>query len=173
MAEKPGQHAAEWIRLYRCLIARHHIKGPPAFSERALSLQLEVPGCHYFRAVMEGEVQAALVCYLDRGIAFSHLASATMAGQQASLQYALYWSAIEAFRDRADWFSLGSTPGLVDTTPSSGLGFFKSGWATHVCRNYFCGRICDHDGYERLSRGLDPASSRYFPAYRYRAETSA
>jgi hypothetical protein len=170
MADNPAAYAEEWVRLYQHLIERHCITGPAAFSPRSLALQLEVPGCHYFRAVLNGEVQAALVCFLDRGVAFAHLISTTAAGQEEFLQYALYWSAIEAFRGSARWFSLGSTPGLTDGGATSGLGFFKAGWSTHVCKSFFCGRIDDPDAYSHLSPAGSRTAAGYFPAYRFMPE---
>ena len=166
MVEKPSHFAEEWVQLYQHLIVRHRIDGLAAFSQRALSLQLDVPGCHYFRAVLNGEPHGALVCFLDRDVAYAHLVSTTPEGQQESLQYALYWTAIEAFRGRAKWFALGSVPGLADVPVVTGLGFFKAGWATGVCRNYFCGRIQNHGEYSRLCQGRSQANSPFFPAYR-------
>lgn len=166
LATEPPRHADEWAQLYQRLVVRHGIRGLAAFSPRALSLQLEVPGCHYFRAVVDGQAEAALVCFLDRGVAYAHLISTTAEGQSAGLQYALYWTAIEAFRGRAKWFALGSTPGLSDASSATGLGFFKAGWATGTCQSYFCGRIQDRDEYERLCAPRPDGQSSFFPAYR-------
>jgi len=116
--------------------------------------------------VVNGETEAALVCFLDRGVAYAHLISTTAEGQRSCLQYALYWTAIEAFRGQAKWFALGSTPGLFDSSSSSGLGFFKAGWATGTCQSYFCGRIQDRDEYERLCRLRPNNHPFFFPSYR-------
>lgn len=166
LAVEPVRRAEEWVQLYRHLTIRHGIRGLAEFSARSLSLQLEVPGCHYFRAVVGGQAEAALVCFVDRGVVYAHLISTTSQGQRAGLQYALYWTAIEAFRGRAKWFALGSTPGLSDGTSTTGLGFFKAGWATGTCQSYFCGRIQDRDEYARLCPPQPDGQPSFFPAYR-------
>ena len=166
LAEDPSLHADEWVALYQHSIVRHKIQGLRAFSHRALSIQLQVPGCHYFRGVIKGELQGALVCYLDRGVVYPHLISTTSEGQKAGLQYALLWVAMEAFRGRARWFLLGSTPGLTDrSSGSTGLSFFKSGWATGICQSHIYGRVHNRVEYRKLAKDVRPDHG-FFPAYR-------
>src|SRR5439155_2664483 len=150
--EKPedaSAYAAEWAELYGHLIARHAITGIPAFSPKALGDQLAVPGCHYFRAMHENSAVAALVCYLDRGVAYYHLSSATPLGRQLMAQYALFWAAIEYFRGRARWFELGvvaESPERLD----NGLAYFESGWATATCQAFFCAKVLNWEAYDEL-----------------------
>lgn len=165
LAEHPSQYADEWVALYQHLVARHQIQGLRAFSHRSLSIQLQVPGCHYFRSLIEGEAHGALICYLDRGVVYLHLISTTEEGQRAGLQYALLWVAIEAFRGRARWFFLGSTPGPSDKGSASGLGFFKGGWATGLCQGHIYGHVHNRAEYGKLAKGMRPDQA-YFPAYR-------
>jgi hypothetical protein len=164
-AATPGSHGAEWAQMYQNLIVRHRISGLRAFSPYALGKQLEVPGCRYFRAVRDGVVQGALVCYIDRGVAYAHLISTTATGQELFAQYALYWAAIEHCRDHARWFALGSVPGVSDDG-NGGLSFFKAGWATATCQGYFCGHASDPERYEALC-AISGRAGAGFPAYRH------
>ena len=166
LAENPSLHADEWSALYQHLVTRKKIQSLSAFSYRSLSIQLQVPGCHYFRGVIKGEVHGALVCYLDRGVVYPHLISTTSEGQKACLQYALFWTAIEAFRGRARWFLFGSVPGHTDRSNSStGLGFFKAGWATGICQSHIYGRVHNRVKYCKLAKEVS-ADQGFFPAYR-------
>lgn len=163
-AASPGSHGAEWAAMYQHLIVRHRITGLRAFSPCSLAQQLRVPGCRYFRALRDGVIHGAMVCYIDRGVAYGHLISTTTAGQELFAQYALYWTAIEHCRDHARWFVFGSVPGLSDEE-GTGLGFLKAGWATATCQGYFCGRVTDADRYAGLCAGPGRAAPT-FPAYR-------
>ncbi len=165
LATDPVAHSDEWTALYAHLIERHELQGIQAFTPQSLTRQLEVPGCRYFRASRNGQVQGAFVCYLDRGVAYAHLISTTPAGQSLSAQYALYAFAIEHFRDTARWFALGSVPGL-DESHGGGLAFFKSGWATGSLPGYLCGHVLDRERYEELCAHGSAGVFDYFPAYR-------
>ena len=127
LAADPAAHAAEWVDLYQKLVIRHRISGLRAFTPRSLTEQLKVPGSLYFRALRDGTVHGALVCYLDRGVAYAHLTSTTSMGQELFAQYALYWTAIEYCRARARWFALGS-----NSWPTEWIGNFRAlllqGW---------------------------------------------
>lgn len=152
--------------LYQCLVARHGITGLRAFSPQALAHQLSVPGCHYFRAIHEDSAVGALICYLDRGVAYVHLISTTPLGQKLMAQYALYWNAIEYFRGRARWFALGAVPGSSDGESGKDLAFFKRGWATATCLAYFCAKTLNRTRYDELCGSLGAGVSDHFPAYR-------
>jgi hypothetical protein len=164
-AHDPFVHASEWADLYGHLVARRGITGLRAFSSNALARQLVVPGCHYFRAVSERDVVGALVCYLDRGVAYAHLVSTTLVGQQLMAPYALHWSAIEYFRGKARWLALGGVPGYLDQG-NEGLAFFKRGWATAICRTYFCAKVLNRTRYDELCNRLGDSRGPYFPPYR-------
>jgi len=114
----------------------------------------------------------ALICYLDRGVAYAHLISTTAEGQKLLAQYALHWTAIEYCRDRARWFVLGSVPGKFLGPENSGLSFFKAGWATATCEAYFCGHILDPCHYNNLCDTLG-SSRAVFPAYRHTLDSAA
>lgn len=163
-ATNPAMHTAEWAAMYRHLVVRRQISGLQAFSPSSLAQQLAVPGCLYFRALREGAVHGAMVCYIDRGAAYAHLISTTPVGQALSVQYALYWTAIEHCRDLARWLVFGGVPGLSGEE-HPGLSFFKAGWATATCQGYFCGHVIDPGRYEELCVRLHRAHSS-FPAYR-------
>jgi hypothetical protein len=52
--------------------------------------------------------------------------------------------------------------------PSAGVGItrFKQGWSTGMLKNYFCGKILDHDAYAQLTRAKGAEGTLFFPAYR-------
>lgn len=161
----PASYAAEWAALYEELCVRHRITGLRRFSAAAFAAQLAVPGCHYFRALQGSEAVGGFICYADRGRAYAHLISTTSRGQTLLAQYALYWAAIEFFRDRARLFDLGGIPGGMDAA-ESGLSFFKSGWSTSIRNAMFCGRILNAAAYERLCMANPGGNQGHFPAYR-------
>jgi hypothetical protein len=166
VAEQPVAWASEWAELYGHLVGRHRISGIQAFSPRALGQQLAVPGCLYFRAVRDGSAVGGLVCYLDRGVAYAHLISATGHGQELRAQYALYATALEYCRTKVAWFLLGGVPGPSDEE-SGGLAFFKAGWATGTLPAYLCGRILEPGRYRELcARRQKVEGPPYFPEYR-------
>ncbi|MCB1379836.1 MAG: hypothetical protein KDK89_15940 [Alphaproteobacteria bacterium] len=165
-AARPVVHADEWALLYSHLVTRRGIAGLRAFDPHSLGLQLAVPGCHYFRARRDDQTVGALVCYLDRGVAYAHLISTTPLGQTMLAQYALYWQAIEYFRGHARWFALGGTAGSEEPE-TGGLAFFKRGWATGSCVAYFCSKILDLETYENLVARYGAAAGGFFPAYRH------
>ena len=165
-ASDPVAYGSEWAEIYQHLVVRHRISRLSAFTPNSLSRQLEVPGCLYFRAVRDAVVHGAMVCYLDRGVAYAHLISTTAVGQKLSAQYALYWTAIEHCRRLARWFVLGSVPSLSIGQENSGLALFKAGWATATCQGYFCGHVIDPKRYEALCALLGRGGSN-FPAYRH------
>lgn len=164
-AADPASHIDEWTALYAELCGRHRITGLRRFSAASFAVQLTVPGCHYFRALHEGEVVGGFICYLDRGRAYAHLISTTPPGQTLLAQYALYWTAIEYFRGKARLFNLGGVPGGMNAS-ASGLSFFKSGWSTSQRSAMFCGRILNKPLYERLSAANQSQAAEHFPAYR-------
>jgi hypothetical protein len=165
LVDDPTTYSAEWTRLHQNLVVRHRISGLSAFSPKSLARQLSVPGCLYFRALRDATVQGALVCYLDRGVAYTHLIATTAMGQELCAQYALYWTAIEHCRGQARWVALGSIPGVSSSSENSGLSFFKAGWATATCQGFFCGHVLDRDCYEALCASLG-RSGLNFPSYR-------
>ena len=164
--DDPTRYLDEWCALYQHLCERHAITGLRAFSRKAFLHQLNVPGCHYFRAVHGGSAVAALVCYVDRGIAYSHLSAADAQGRKLRAHYALYWRAIEFFRARARWFNLGASPMPAAEAAKDGLAYFKAGWATHTRPAWFCGRILDRSRYDALCAQMQIGERNYFPAYR-------
>jgi hypothetical protein len=164
-SSNPAVHGSEWAELYQMLIVRRRISGLQAFSPNSLHRQLEVPGCLYFRALRDGVLHGAMVCYVDRGRAYAHLISSTNVGLKLHAQYALYWTAIEHCRHLARWFLLGSVPGLLDHQGNSGLAYFKAGWATSMCQGYFCGQVVNRECYETLCAAQGAARAN-FPAYR-------
>jgi hypothetical protein len=163
--QDPRTFAAEWVRLYGCLVQRHHVRGVAAFSPAALAGQLAVPGVSVLRASRDGETVGATV-WLRRGdVAYYHLGAYSDAGYRCRASFALFRTAIESFaRTGARWLDLGAGAGVRTTPAEDGLTRFKRGWANASRTAYFCGRIVAPAIYHRLSEAV-PATG-YFPAYR-------
>jgi hypothetical protein len=163
--DQPGQLLDEWTSLYDHLIARHQLSGIKAFSRRAFSLQLAVPGAVMLRATHAGQTVGAHLWYVQDDVVHSHLAAASPRGYELQVSYALYWFALETFADQAAWINFGAGAGL-SSDATDGLSRFKRGWATGTRPTYFCGRIFDQRRYADAltARGLD--NDDYFPAYR-------
>jgi hypothetical protein len=161
----PSAFLEEWIALYRTLIRRHALKGIHAFSRQVFAAQLALPGLTVWRAVHEGCTVGALLVYEQAGIAYAHLAASSETGYRLGAAYALFWCAIEHSLGKVRWFSLGARAGLADGA-TTGLDFFKKGWATGTRTTYLCGRILNPERYAALVQSRGISATKYFPAYR-------
>ena len=165
MPDSPLAYLDEWCGFYNDLCARHGIVGLRRFSRASFAAQLQVPGCRYVRAIHNNEPVGGFICYVDRGRAYAHLIATSPLGQSLAAQYALYWTAIETFRNEAHTFDLGGVPGNAGTA-ATGLAFFKSGWATSTRMTHFCRRILNATAYDKLVAEAGGGNPQHFPAYR-------
>jgi hypothetical protein len=161
----PVRHVEEWAALYATLIQRHGITGLRAFSTHAFEKQLAVPGVTMLRAFDGSQVVAAQLWYAQADIGYCHLTAGTTVAYAVDAAYALYWSAIQHFREGLRWLDIGAESGLSGHG-TDGLGAFKRGWASGTRPVYFCGRIFDRRGYDELLRQRRVGQTDYFPAYR-------
>jgi hypothetical protein len=161
----PTAHATEWIALYANLIARHGIRGIPAFSPRALTEQLHVPGLVMLRAVHRGDTVGMTLWYRQGDAAYYHLGACTDLGYRLRASFSLHAFALTYFAPQLAWLNLGAGAGTRGSG-SSGLARFKSGWATSRRTAYFCGRILNAARYHELARAKSAPASHYFPSYR-------
>ena len=156
----------DWIKLYKHLIKAHNITGIPAFSERALAKQLEVPGAQIFRGINEGETIAVLVWYIIKNVAYYHLGASSDRGYRLNASFALFWKSIEYFSSLGlEWINLGAGAG-ANANGISGLARFKKGWSSGTTPVYFCGRIFNAEQYNNILKQKNMGSGKYFPAYR-------
>lgn len=156
----------EWSALYATLVARHKLQGIKAFSRAAFARQLRVPGVVVLRAYEQGRTVGAHVWYVQRDVAYSHLAAVSARGYELLAAYALYWFALEHFTGRVRWLDLGAGAG-TGGDGTDGLTRFKRGWATETRPVYFCGRIFDPARYAAATAAQGIAArTGYFPAYR-------
>jgi len=157
----------EWIELYANLIQRHGIRGLTAFSANSLKAQLNVPGISIFRAIRSNEIVGMTLWYTDRAVAYYHLGAYSDPGYELEASFALFWRALDYFRNqRLEWLDLGAGAGVSEKNSSDGLTRFKRGWATGTRTAYFCGRIFDQSKYDEVMRIRDSKATDYFPAYR-------
>jgi hypothetical protein len=164
--EMPPRHAADWVALYRTLIARHDIRGIAAFSAETLVRQLDVPGLVMLRAVDASGTTAGMTLWIEQDdVAYYHLGAYSDAGYEAHASYALFDSALGFFADRVRWADLGAGAGVV-ANARDGLTRFKRGWSTGTRLAFLCGRVFDRAAYDRLVRVAGTSGSAYFPAYR-------
>lgn len=167
--ERVGQSvscAAEWVALYTVLSARHGITGFAAFSPRALTAQLGVPGAVVFRASRDGQAAGMTVWYVQNDVAYYHLGAYTDDGYRQYASFALFAEAIQYFTSLGlKWLDLGAGAGLADD-PSGGLARFKRGWSTGTRTAYLCGRVLDRARYSELVKLAGAEGDPYFPAYR-------
>ena len=164
--ENAAQFLDDWTGLYGQLIQRHRITGLLAFSRTTFARQFEVPGFVSFRALHQGTPVGMALLYVQGDVVYGHLLACNALGYEMNSTSALYWRAIEHFRDRGlKWFDLGAGAG-VGGDGTDGLTQFKRGWAAGTRTVYFCGRIFDRQAYARIvtARGIRDAT--YFPAYR-------
>jgi hypothetical protein len=149
-----------WCDLYGGLVERHEITGPQRFSRAIFAEQLKVSGLVAFLAKREGEVVGMTLWYEQADVAYYHLGAYSSAGYEHRASFAIFASAIEYFRPRLRWLSLGAGAGAA---AESGLTRFKRGWATGERQTYLCGAILDADRYAHLAGAT---ATTYFPAYR-------
>jgi hypothetical protein len=155
----------DWIDLYDHLIRRHSLKGIKAFSPQTFRRQFEVPGLICVRAVTsDGACVGVHLWYIDRDVAYSHLAATNDAGYRLSCSYAIYDAALEYFTGKVRWVDLGGGAGT--NSKEDGLTKFKAGWSNCVRPAYFCGRILNAERYAELVKATNTGTAAYFPAYR-------
>ena len=162
--DAPG-YLDEWVELHRNLVARHHAEGIRAYSRRAFSIQLGLPGIVVMRATHCGTPVGAQLWFQHRKVAYGHVLAFNQLGYDVGAPYALYWFALEHFLGKVDWCTMGGVSG-TDVALSGGLSQFKRGWATTTRTAYFCGRIFDRDKYQELVLLHGRAPDGFFPAYR-------
>lgn len=156
----------DWVALYQTLIDRHNIKGITAFSRSSFAKQMEVPGLVVFRAVHQDKTIGMLLWYARGDVAYYHLGAYNSHGYEMQASFALFWRAIEYFKEVGlQWLNLGAGAG-VDGNGTDGLSRFKHGWSTGTRTTYFCGRIFDHVKYSEIVTAKKISPTRYFPAYR-------
>jgi hypothetical protein len=161
----PIVHASEWVALYEHLIARHRIRGIPAFSPDSLVQQLRVPGLTMIRGAHQGVTAGITLWYTHDKAAYYHLGAYSEAGYAVRASFALFQYAIDHFRDRVRWLNLGAGAG-ARCNGADGLTRFKSGWGSGVRTAWLCGRILDLDRYTALTAARGIGHDDYFPAYR-------
>jgi hypothetical protein len=162
----PSTALADVISLYAALVRRHHLVGIRELSPTALQRQLAVPGCIVVRGRYDGQVAGVTVWYRDGTRAYYHLGAYSMVGYRVSASYALVWCAIQILAEGGvRLLELGGGAGHEDS-PEDGLNRFKRGWASTYRTAHLCGRICNRDAYERLTRASGAGRATWFPAYR-------
>jgi hypothetical protein len=158
-----------WLALFETLKQRHGISGLRAFSRRAFSLQLAIPGMVAFEAreIETGALVGMDLWYVQDDVAYGHLVACNARGYQLRASYAMKWHVLNYFSGKLRYVHLsaaaGSTPGAV---ADDGLVSFKRGWATGSLTNYFCGKVLDADAYTMLVRNNHAMGQQFFPAYR-------
>ena len=163
---EPLHLADQWWSLYQILVERHRIRSLVRFSRAAFAIQLSVPGIRAYRAMAGNETRSMSLWYVQGDVAYYHLGASSDAGYRDRAAFAVFWKTIEDLRSGGvRWLSLGAAPGPNDDG-RSGLGRFKSGWATDTRMTYLCGSIWKRDVYDRLSAASGLAGPDYFPAYR-------
>ncbi len=166
ISKEPIQYLDEWIALYDHLIERHKIKGLARFSREAFAIQLQVPGIIGLRAIYEDSTVGMLLWYTHADKGYYHLGAYNEQGYQLRASFALFSTLIEYFADSGlRWLGLGAGAG-VSGDESDGLSRFKRGWASETRTAYFCGRIFDHDNYNKIGKLNSMSEHGYFPAYR-------
>jgi hypothetical protein len=164
--EDPFSHLDDWVKLYSVLVQRHQISGIRAFSMSSFAKQLKTPGIVAFCAFRNQQTVGMILWYVQNGVAYYHLGAYTDEGYRFRASFALFRKALDYFKASGlRYVSFGAGAGL-GAAADDGLSRFKRGWSTAVRTTYLCGRIFDHEKYNRLvsTRGL--GDTPYFPAYR-------
>lgn len=161
----PESHLDDWVALYADFCASRGVTGIRKFSRQSFRNLFSVPGLTVLRAFSDN-VTVGINLWMESGnVAYGHLGATNALGRRHMAFYALYWLALNHFRDRVRWLDLGSTPGQANTN-ENGLFRFKQRWATGCRPVFLCTRVFDPDKYSELVRATGRETSEYFPAYR-------
>jgi hypothetical protein len=155
----------EWVNLYTNLVTKHNLTGVKAFSRTAFAKQLCVPGIVVLRAMHEGASVGMQLWYVQGHVGYSHLTALAPLGYELRASYAIYWVALEYFRDKVSWLDLGAGASASNEA-ADGLAEFKRGWSNGARTAYFCGRIFDRKLYDEIVKACGISATNYFPAYR-------
>lgn len=165
VCSEPIKYLDEWIDLYSVLAERHNIRGIKAFSRKAFSKQLSLPGLTMFRANLEGVTVGLNLWFVQGEVAYDHLSAYSSEGYALRVSYALKWYAIQYFSERLRWADLGGRAG-IGKEGEDGLDKFKMGWSTGTLPVYFCSHVFDQEKYDEIVKKKDIKDHSYFPAYR-------
>lgn len=163
--DEPTNFVEEWISLYSNLIDKHNISGIPAFSKSAFVKQLSIPGTVVLSAEYQDVTVAAQIYFVQGDVVHCHLGSASQTGYVQGALHALDFFSIEYFSDKVHWLDLGGAAGITSGS-TDGLSLYKSGWSTETRIAYFCGRILNHERYEKIVKASGITATDYFPTYR-------
>ncbi|MGB2985697.1 MAG: GNAT family N-acetyltransferase [Phycisphaerae bacterium] len=163
--EEPRQFLDDWVDLYRVLSERHNIRGIRAFSRAAFAMQLSIPGVVMFRAMSQGIMVGAHIWFVQDEAAYSHLSAYSPTGYELRASYALYWRAIEYFREQGlvAWLDGGAG---ISRDGTDNLSQFKQGWSTATRPVWLCGCILNRERYAYIVNAKGVSETTYFPAYR-------
>ncbi|MEM8488061.1 MAG: GNAT family N-acetyltransferase [Bacteroidota bacterium] len=162
----PGETLDDWSRLYQHLIKRHAIRGAAAFSREAFVMQLKTPGIVVYKAAMDEETVGMVLFYEMGGHVYYHLAAYTGAGYTNKASFGIFQQAFADFSAAGlSVVNLGGGAGLEENA-DDGLTRFKRGWASTTAPAYLCGRILDHEAYQKLLAEMPAGQDNFFPAYR-------
>lgn len=162
----PADCEKDWNELYGNLIARHDIRGIARFSPASFAQQLKVPGAVLLKATREGATIGMTWWFISGSVGYYHLGAYSESGYNLRASFALFWTALELFRDAGlDWLDLGAGAGL-DSSGEDGLTRFKRGWTNTTRPAYLCGRIFDRRRYDQIVAARGAKEGNFFPAYR-------
>lgn len=162
----PTKYLDDWVSLYDNLVSRHNITGMARFSKDSFAKQLRVPGLVAFRAHSYEKTVGMLLWYIQGNVGYYHLGAYTQDGYKFHASFALFWTLLGHFADIGlQWLSLGAGAGTTGNE-NDGLSRFKRGWSTGTRTVYFCGRILNHEKYQKFVQARRAPPTEYFPAYR-------
>jgi hypothetical protein len=162
---EPGHYLDEWTSFYAQLCIDRGIRGIRAFSKESFRRLFEVPGLTMLRASQRDTTVGLHLWMAGDDVAYGHLGATNQLGYDHMASYALYWYAIQHFRQKVNWLDIGAAPGEQDNK-DSGLLQFKRRWATGTKPVYLCTRIFDENKYKQIMLAVGAGSSHFFPAYR-------
>ena len=165
----PPALLSEWSGFYRNLALRHGITGIRAFSEAAFARQLAIPGLVAFEAreIETGKIVGMDLWYMQRDVAYGHLAAFSDRGYELRASYATKWHVLHYFMNKVSYLNLGAAAGAsAEVSANDGLAMFKRGWSSDTRINYFCGKVLEPAVYAKLVRDGNAEAFSFFPAYR-------
>ena len=125
---EPMRFLDEWTDLYAALVDRFDIKGIRAFSRASRKAVGPSRGNHV-SSVLQGHRGQCPPGLSPDDVCYAHLAGFNAIGQELMASYAIYWTEIEYFADKARWLDWGGTVGIRNDD-NDGLTQFKRGWST-------------------------------------------
>jgi len=165
VVDDPESFIDEWTMLHGHLVNRHDISGIRAFSRHSFLSQFRTPGVVILRAMYGQHAVAAMIFFVQDGVAHAHVLGCTPEGYARRALFAIIWHTFDCFEDNVRWCNLMGVPD-GEGPQIENIRRFKRGWTRTTRTAYLCGKVLNRDKYDELAALHSARNTQYFPVYR-------